>query len=65
MRPDSGFWMAANWLQIGKITMTSQFSSARHHQLFLTLPCFFLSSLATGPSYWFSYWFWSYDNFRL
>ena len=26
MRPESGFWMAANWPEIGKKTLTSQFA---------------------------------------
>ena len=26
MHPESGFWIAANWPKIGKMTMTSQFA---------------------------------------
>ena len=25
MRPESGFWIAPNWSEIGKMTMTPQF----------------------------------------
>ena len=57
MRPESCFRMAANWPEIEKITMTSQFANKRHCQLFFDVAVFLLSSLGN--------WFWSYDNFRL
>ena len=47
MPRESGFWVAPNWPYIRKITMTSQFLTWRHHQIFLTLFIFLIK---------FSYW---------
>ena len=44
MHPESGFWIAPNWLQIGKKAMMSQFQ-------FFDAVSFLLSILATGPSF--------------
>ena len=46
-----------------KNTMTSQFVDMTSSAIFFVVVVFLFLSLVTG--YWFSYWFWSYDNFRL
>ena len=51
MRPESCFRMAANWPEIEKITITSQFANKRHCQLFFNVAVFLLSSLCTSSSF--------------
>ena len=46
----SGFRIAPNWLQIGKMIMTSQFPTWRHRRFFWCR-FFLLLSLVTGPSF--------------
>ena len=51
MRPKYGFRIAANWRQIRRKTMTSQFSNMMLSSTFLTLIVFPLSSFVTGPRF--------------
>ena len=51
MRPESGFQIAPNWPQIGKIAMTSQFFDMPSSPNFLEVVLFLLSSLVSGPSF--------------
>ena len=46
-----GFQIAPNWLQIGKMAMTSQFSDMTSSSIFFDVVLFLLSSLVTGPSF--------------
>ena len=47
MRPESGSQIARNWSQIGKMTITSQFSNMTSSSIFLTLFC-----LSCQVCYW-------------
>ena len=51
MRPESGFWIAPNWLQVGKLTMALQFSDMTLLSNFIDFVLFLLSSLVTVPSF--------------
>ena len=51
MRPDSGFWIAPDWTQLGKMAMTSQFSDMTSSSNFFYAVLFLLSSLVTGTSF--------------
>ena len=49
MCPESGSWIAPNWLEIEKLTMTLQFADMTTN--FFDVVLFLLSSLVTGPSF--------------
>ena len=51
MHPESGFQIAPNWPNIGKVTMTSQFPDMTLSPYFFDVVLFFLSSLVTGQSF--------------
>ena len=51
MRWESGFRIAQNWLQIGKMAMTSQFSKMALLSDFFDIVLFLLSILVIGQSY--------------
>ena len=51
MRPESGFQIAPNWLEIGKMTMTSQFFEMTLSSNFFDVVLFLLPSLVSGPSF--------------
>ena len=51
MRPESGFQIAPNWLEIGKMTMTSQFFEMALSSNFFDVVLFLLPSLVSGPSF--------------
>ena len=51
MRPESGFRIAPNWPEIGKMTMTSQFTDMTQSSHFSDVAVFLLSTLVTGPSF--------------
>ena len=51
MHPESGFRIAQNWPQTGKMAMTSQFFDMTSWLSFLDVVLFLLSSLVTGPSF--------------
>ena len=66
MRLESGFRIAPNWLQIGKMAMMSQFPDMTSLSVIFDDDVFLLSSLVTGQvSCQYRHWFWSYDNFFL
>ena len=48
---ESGFQIAPDWLQIGKIAMTSQFFDMTLPSDLFDVALFFLTSLAAGPSF--------------
>ena len=51
IHPESGFWIAPNWPQIGKMTMTSQLANMTSSSNFFDVVLFLLSSLVIGPSF--------------
>ena len=51
MRPESGFHIAPNWPQIGKLTMMSQFGDMTSSPNFFEVAVFLLSSWVTGPNF--------------
>ena len=51
MRPESGFQIAPNWLQIGKIAMTSQLSEMMSSSNVFDVVLFPLSSLVSDTSF--------------
>ena len=51
MRPESGFRIASNWPEIGKMTMMSQFADMTSSSNFFDFVLFLLLSLVTGPSF--------------
>ena len=51
MRPGPGFRIVPNWLQIGKMTMTSQFADMTSSSNLFDVVLFLLSSFVTGPSF--------------
>ena len=51
MRPESGFHIAPNWPQIGKLTMMSQFGDMTSSPNFFDVAVFLLSSWVTGPNF--------------
>ena len=64
--PKSGFWIALNWLQIGKIALTSHFLSMTSSLIFSKFFCFsrqFWSLVQVSCQY--HHWFWIHDNFFL
>ena len=48
MSPESGFQIAPNWFQFGKMAITSQFSEMTWSANFFDVVLFLLSSLVTG-----------------
>ena len=50
MRLESGFQIAPNWPEIGKMAMTSQFSDIMSPSIFFDVVLFLLSILVSGPS---------------
>ena len=51
MRPESGFRFAPKWPEIGKMTMTSEFSDMTLLSNFFYVVLFLLSNLATNLSF--------------
>ena len=51
MRRESGFRIAPNWPEIGKVLMTLQFADMTLWSNFFDVLLFLLSSLVTGPSF--------------
>ena len=51
MRPESGFQIAPNWPQIGKIAITSQFYDMTSSSNFFGVVFLLLSVLVCGPSF--------------
>ena len=51
MRPESGFQIAPNWLEIGKIAMTSQLSKMTSSSNVFDVVLFLLSSLVSDTSF--------------
>ena len=51
MHPESDFQIAPNWPEIGKMTMTPQFSDMTSSSNSFDVALFLLSSLVTGPSF--------------
>ena len=49
MRPESGFWIAPDQPQIGKMTITSQYADMTSSSNIFDVVLFLLANLITGP----------------